>query len=81
MMKSPPIDDSYDPCHPRWRAAGRDQTCIRPPDWPASASQIPSGNVPTERSPRSARPGFAASRPRQPLLPNPFRPSPAAKSP
>jgi hypothetical protein len=23
MMPSPPIDDSYDTCHPRWLAAGR----------------------------------------------------------
>jgi hypothetical protein len=29
MMPSPPIDDSYDTCHPRWLAAGRDQTRIR----------------------------------------------------
>jgi hypothetical protein len=24
MMSSPPIDDSYHPCHPRWLPAGRD---------------------------------------------------------
>ena len=42
MMPSPPIDDSYHTCHPRWLAAGRDQTRIRPLDWPVSAPQIPS---------------------------------------
>jgi len=53
MRPSPPIDDSYNPCHPRWLPAGRDQTCIRPPDWPVSASQIPLGNAPTARSPHA----------------------------
>ena len=81
MMPSPPIDDSYHPCHLRWLAAGRDQTRIRPLDWPVSAPQIPSCNVPTARSPRCAHPGFAANRPPQPLLSNLFTPSPAAKSP
>ena len=78
MMSSPPIDDSYYPCHPRWLPAGRDQTCIRPLDWPVSAPQIPSSNVPTARSPRCARPGLAANPPRQPLLSNLFKPSPVA---
>jgi hypothetical protein len=58
MMPSPPIDDSYHPCRLRWLAAGRGQTRIRPLDWPVSAPQIPSCNVPTARSPRCAHPGF-----------------------
>ena len=81
MMPSPPIDNSYHTCHPRWLAAGRDQTRIRPLHWPVSAPQIPSCNVPTARSSRCAHPGFAANRPRQPLRSNLFKPSPAAKSP
>jgi hypothetical protein len=40
MMPSPPINDSYHPCHPRWLAAGRNQTRFRPLDWPVSAPQI-----------------------------------------
>ena len=81
MMPSPPIDKSYHPCHPRRLTAGRDRTRIRPRNWPVSAPQIPSCNVPTARSPRRAHPGFVATRPRQPLLPSLFKPSPAAKSP
>ena len=45
MMPSPPIDDSYDTCHPRWLAAGREQVRIRPLHWPVSAPQIPSCNA------------------------------------
>ena len=64
MMPSPPIDNSYHPCHPCWLSAGSDRTRIRPRNWPVSAPPIPSRNVPTARSPRRAHPGFAATRPR-----------------
>ena len=81
MMPSPPIDDSYDTCHPRWLAAGREQARIRPLDWPVSAPQIPSCNVPIAPSPQCDHPRFTANRPPHPLLSNLINPSPAAKSP
>jgi len=34
MMPSPPINHSYDTCHPRWLATGHDQVSIRALDWP-----------------------------------------------
>ena len=50
MMPSPPIDDSYDTCHPRWLAAGRHQAYIHPLDRPVMAPQIRSCNARTARS-------------------------------
>ena len=47
MMPSPPIDHSYDTCHPRWLATGHDQVRIRALDWPVMVPQIPSCNVTT----------------------------------
>src|SRR5271167_3303997 len=41
---------------------------IRALDWPVMVPQFPSCNVTTTCSPRRTHPGFAASRPRQPLL-------------
>jgi len=45
MMPSPPINHSYDTCHPRWFATGHDQVRIRALDWPVMVPQIPSCNV------------------------------------
>ena len=81
MMPSPPIHDRHDTRYSCWRSAGRNQARIRPLDWPVVASQIPSYNVRTARSPRCPHPRFEANRPRQPLLSNLFKPSAAAKSP
>ena len=81
MMPSPPIHDRHDTRYSCWLSAGRDQARIRPLDWPVSAPQIPSYNVPTARSPRCAHPRFEANKPPQPLLSNLFKPSAAAKSP
>ena len=81
MMPSPPIDDSYDTCHPRWLAAGRHQAHIHPLDWPVMAPQIRSCNARTARSPRCSHPWLAEDRPRQPLLSTLIKLSPAAKSP
>ena len=78
MMPSPPIDDRHDPCYSRWLAAGSDQTRIRPPGLARIGPQILSCNVQIARSHRCAHPGFAANRPRQPLLSNLCKPSLAA---
>ena len=81
MMPSPPIDHSYNSCHPRRLAAGREQARIRALDWPVMVPQIPSCNVTTTCSPQCDHPRFAPNQPRQPLLLNLFKPSPTAKSP
>jgi hypothetical protein len=81
MMPSPPIDHSYDTCHPRWLATGHDQVRIRALDGPVMVPQIPSCNVTTTCSPQCDHPRSAPNQPPQPLLFDLFKPSPSAKSP
>ena len=80
MMPSPPIDNSYHPCRPRRLTAAATELAsvleigpYRPRKSHRATCQ------PLVRPTRSS--GFAATRPRQPLLPNLFKPSPAAQSP
>ena len=80
MMPSPPIDHSYDTCHPRWLATGHDQVRIRALDaWYAA-------NPVMQRDDHVLTPvaiilGSARNQPPQPLLFDLFKPRPSAKSP
>ena len=76
MMPSPPIDDSYDTCHPRWLAAGRKQARIRALDWPVMAPQIPSCNVPTAPHPDAIILGLQQTNRRSRFCPTSSSPAP-----
>jgi hypothetical protein len=81
MRPSPPIDDSYNPCHPRL-APRRPRPNLHPS---SGLARVGVANPVGKRADRSfapcARLEFVANRPQQQPLSNLFKPSPAAKSP